>query len=559
MMMNIRARILSLALVTFAAVIAAFYIEYSDIQRKTDAVEKALIITNKLHSISELIHSLQKERGLSVTHLVGHNDELHSLFLKQCTITDSMWNKLESYNIFTNNKFIINFSSALDKTRQQIASGNIDWYNTRSFYTSAIQNLLELQIIEISSIEHSEKISYELQAIFYLASAKENLGLVRATVNQGYAKENLSADELEYLIQRYGSFFDYHKIFKAISKIHFNTTNDSIWSMKVKEDVYYSLISNIDTIINSRGKVFPDDILTWWNEATIIIDSLKGIEDAIFIETRSHLSIIIKEYKDYLFWYAVLSFIALITVISLTFFAIKRILDALYILIGSLDRLECTQDFSLRICTKSRDEFDQICCSINNLLDYTDKIIKEKDLLATTDLLTGAMNRRSFIVMSENEIKRSERYNTHYSIIFCDIDLFKLINDEYSHSTGDRVLQEFTKTIMNNLRTNDHVSRWGGEEFLISATETDLASAEQLAQKLRKKIMELSVKPVEHVTCSFGVAQRIDGESFADLCERADKALYQAKDNGRNKVCVSEPKDSDKAYVRCDNETLSIK
>ena len=110
-------------------------------------------------------------------------------------------------------------------------------------------------------------------------------------------------------------------------------------------------------------------------------------------------------------------------------------------------------------------------------------------------------------------------------MIYCDIDLFKSINDKYGHATGDMVLNKFSKTMKENIRECDFIGRWGGEEFIIFATETDILSAEKLAEKLREKIMELCVEPTEQVTCGFGVAQKTDAESFDDLCEQADKAL----------------------------------
>lgn len=229
----------------------------------------------------------------------------------------------------------------------------------------------------------------------------------------------------------------------------------------------------------------------------------------------------------------------LAAVVLLTAFTVVRILKALSILIHSLERVEQTQDFGLRIHARSKDEFGKLAYSINSLLSYTDKIIKDKEFLATTDLLTGVMNRRSFIAAADKEMKRSERYGMPLSLIYCDIDFFKSVNDQHGHAIGDKVLKKFAKTLKENLRSNDYVGRWGGEEFIVLATEADLASAEKLSEKLRQKIMALSVHPVKQVTSSFGVAQKKKDESFAALCERADQALYQAKESGRNKVCLS--------------------
>jgi len=156
--------------------------------------------------------------------------------------------------------------------------------------------------------------------------------------------------------------------------------------------------------------------------------------------------------------------------------------------------------------------------------------------LAETDRLTGLFNKGKFNEVLKKEIERVKRYKRPLSLIIFDIDHFKRINDTYGHKVGDEVLKELAKVIKKSVRKTDFVARWGGEEFVILALETDLEGAFKLAEKIRKTVEEHEFPTVKNVTVSLGVAQYIDGESPEDFIIRADMALYKAKEGGRNRV-----------------------
>ena len=155
---------------------------------------------------------------------------------------------------------------------------------------------------------------------------------------------------------------------------------------------------------------------------------------------------------------------------------------------------------------------------------------------AYTDSLTGLFNRLHFNYLLDSEIEKIKRYNGHLSIIFFDIDRFKQINDTHGHPTGDIVLKEIADVISNANRSSDVFSRYGGEEFIIMATSTAIEGAAEHAQRL-KQDLEQHRFVIGRVTASFGVTEFIpSADSRTSLVERADKALYQAKSDGRN--CV---------------------
>lgn len=154
---------------------------------------------------------------------------------------------------------------------------------------------------------------------------------------------------------------------------------------------------------------------------------------------------------------------------------------------------------------------------------------------ASTDPLTKALNRRSFLrLLSQATVSGQE-----FSLVMFDIDHFKSINDTYGHDVGDAVLREISQLVRDNIRENDTLARWGGEEFMVLSTKSDIKRAKRMAQRLRKAIAEFSFTGVpRQITSSFGVALYAAGNSGEDMVKRADEALYEAKETGRNKVVV---------------------
>ncbi len=161
---------------------------------------------------------------------------------------------------------------------------------------------------------------------------------------------------------------------------------------------------------------------------------------------------------------------------------------------------------------------------------------KELEELSITDQLTGLFNRRKLDNVFTSEIKRIQRYKHSLGIILIDIDNFKSINDTYGHQIGDNVLKTIADVLYENSRITDIKGRWGGEEFLIICPETDMNGVQNEAEKLRSKIESCQFPTVKSCTASFGVACYSMGDKPEQIVARADKALYIAKDNGRNRV-----------------------
>lgn len=155
--------------------------------------------------------------------------------------------------------------------------------------------------------------------------------------------------------------------------------------------------------------------------------------------------------------------------------------------------------------------------------------------MAYTDSLTGMTNRRAMQAKLEAELERARRYNRPFALLLADIDQFKRINDTYGHAVGDQVLREAAQRLNQQLRSNDQLSRWGGEEFLVLAPETDLEHAKTLASRLHEALRETPIAGIT-VTLSLGVACYHPGDSIAAMLSRADEAMYRAKASGRDRV-----------------------
>lgn len=175
----------------------------------------------------------------------------------------------------------------------------------------------------------------------------------------------------------------------------------------------------------------------------------------------------------------------------------------------------------------------QTLSNSNSKADYLHNI-------ATTDALTGLLNRREFDRRISEEFSRAKRHRGEVSLALFDIDFFKKINDSYGHNTGDTILKEIGGILASNTRNCDIVARYGGEEFALILPETPQTKAYELMDRLRELIendtFNKTEKPIK-CTISIGVAQLdLTDASPRDFVERTDKALYRAKENGRNRV-----------------------
>lgn len=190
---------------------------------------------------------------------------------------------------------------------------------------------------------------------------------------------------------------------------------------------------------------------------------------------------------------------------------------------------ESLSEMNIEMANKTR----ELAKKNMRLQEANDKITE----LVNTDYLTKVKNRKYFYERLEESISLAYRENASFSVILADIDHFKRVNDTYGHGMGDKVLVRFTETLQKNLRSQDILARFGGEEFIVLLPFQEGENAVIVAEKLRQAVEDVLFEEAGlSITASFGVAVYRKGEHREELLKRADEGMYQAKKSGRNKV-----------------------
>ncbi|MFL0803171.1 MAG: GGDEF domain-containing protein [Agarilytica sp.] len=188
--------------------------------------------------------------------------------------------------------------------------------------------------------------------------------------------------------------------------------------------------------------------------------------------------------------------------------------------------------------------------------DQTKDLLQTEKHKSTHDELTGLPNRAAYNERAFHELRRFKRYHRPLSLAVCDIDHFKKINDQYGHRAGDKSLALIAKYLESKFRTVDFVARLGGEEFVMILPETNEEQAARVLDKIRDAIAKIpfkfNKKPFQ-ISVSFGISQFVADDTMESVFERADKALYAAKSNGRNQVRIESAPEKKK-----DKQVISV-
>ncbi|HVZ32331.1 MAG TPA: GGDEF domain-containing protein, partial [Polyangiaceae bacterium] len=170
------------------------------------------------------------------------------------------------------------------------------------------------------------------------------------------------------------------------------------------------------------------------------------------------------------------------------------------------------------------------------------RMLKRLEELATTDGLTGLLNKRAVTEMARQKLRSAQRFRKPLAVLICDLDHFKAVNDTHGHDVGDRVIQGFADVLRRAKRETDAVGRFGGEEFVLICEQTDQEGAELLSQRIRAELGKarfVSDSGAFEVTCSVGIATFPEaGSDWESLFKATDEALYVSKRNGRNRVTL---------------------
>ena len=191
--------------------------------------------------------------------------------------------------------------------------------------------------------------------------------------------------------------------------------------------------------------------------------------------------------------------------------------------------------FSVGISKVEYNEHNSYLLTLTNITEH-EIHTKQIEHQAYHDGLTNVFNRNKFNELFEIELRKAKRYKIPFCLAMIDIDLFKKFNDTYGHLIGDEVLISLANEVNTNLRDTDTFARWGGEEFTILFSDTNIEMAKNVSEKLRQRIENLEHKIAGRISASFGVTQYNENDILETMFKRCDDALYLAKENGRNRV-----------------------
>jgi len=533
--MSIRVRIILLAAVTLLALVGALSVQYLSLAEDIAGLSKTEVGIRQAQRTSTFIHALQQERGLSAGYLINLGAAHFDKLSEQRETTDRA---LAEFTKSIDDSLIppswaAGFHKTLSVQRNRINNGAAKWPEIKAFYTSAIDYGIDKIAIEVLSDSHvGHRRSF--MAIVALLEAREHLGLIRAAVNRIYTRNTPVPAEIKDVLQHVVVFNEaMHTFWRDVEK-----DRRADIKRQIQSPAYQSVINQINSLTNEEA--VSASPFEWWGRATQVIDTMKAVEDKAYAALAADAATNLRDKRKELYTYAAAAILLTGLIVLVAVITVLRILNALSVLLKTLGRVVITQDYDIRIHNASpTDEFGQISLSVNDLLSYTDTIIKEKEFLANTDLLTGVLNRRSFTQKVVHELIRTQRYDLPASLVLADIDHFKAVNDTYGHDIGDQVLKTFSALLSENVRDSDIVARWGGEEFVMFAPNNPLDGGTALAEKVRRVVEQTKFEQVGKITCSFGVTEARAGEDFEVLFKRADDALYQAKKTGRNRVVSS--------------------
>lgn len=498
--------------------------EFSRYRQQQRLAEELTMISH----LSALVHQLQIERGISAGVLAAPEWIDHRELLRQQAATDRRLTLLLDHGNLAQEPL----EQRLREVRQRIIAGDGLFPEDYRLYSILIQDLLD-QVWRLARKTDSARLKNDLMVHCHLMWAKEYLGRVRATINHCLRMAAAGPDKAVELGRLQALFEEYRR--------HFS------------RDAAPGLVEQMDRLLSTpeagrvleimqaaaRGEFSSAEVAAaeWFALSTKVIDGIQELEQ----HSLARLEAVGEEQLDSLRRRLLIFFLGTMLIgggiLTLVLYTLQGMIRSLDHLLVELGQIGVRKDFDRRLPVGSADEFGVISHSFNELLGIARQLLREKEHLAGTDQLTGLNNRRRFKEFLDQELARRRRHPAPLSLLLLDIDHFKQVNDTHGHEVGDLVLKELAKLLLHNVRRSDTPARWGGEEFLVLLPATDAEAAVKLAEKLRLSVEKHDFPKVGRVTASFGVASLQDDEDDeSNLLRRVDQALYQAKNEGRNRV-----------------------
>ena len=542
------------------------YILFNNYYKNEDML-KTSSMTNILSSINNLAHVIQVERGLSSGLLSSKEDKFQSNLQKQREIVDNeiklfddKIKTVDKQKIIVINSYIKRFItdiSSLKDFRKKVDTKNISQNILLQYYTNMIKNILDIAP-KIARDNPNLEISSSIETLSSLLYYKETLGLKRAVATIIIEHKGIHKEEFYNFIQLLSTQSIY------LDKFEQTATKSQEKSLSLIRKSPFALNINLyqNNIQEHNFLELKSEI--WFEIMTNHINEIKTFENKLLAEIDMHIKNILLKNKENLFLWLIYTTIIFISTAFIIYIFEKSSKTEIYKFTDAMNYLaKGGRDLRLEKPHKE-DEIAQMYASYEvarqKLLKgdfYMQLYLHKKEMelqkqeienqkleeMASIDPLTSCVNRRKFEELSNLELSRSIRYKSDLSFLMLDIDHFKAVNDTYGHGVGDEVLVHFSGVCLEMARNLDIVARIGGEEFVVMLPQTNSEGAFIFAERFRKSISNAEVvveKQTIRYSVSIGIAILDDTtKDVKMILEKADKALYEAKDTGRNKTVVS--------------------
>lgn len=524
--MTIKTRILLLALLAVASLLYILGDRFVTESQERSEKQALLIRMEAAEKLSGLAHELQKERGISAGYLASQSKTNAASLGAQRAATDQAKSRLES-NVVQNLESL----AKLAEVREGISRHQMTHADSFGYYTLTIVEVFD-QIDMLAMYSKNTVLKNGLHAHIHILYAKEYLGEIRASMNEALSSGHIDDMRVSLVSQQ----LDLHQHHSGMFLRGVAPDIADAFRAVLAQPKVQATFEIIQSTLFGHGRVTTAE--EWFATASYAIDQLREVENQSMTHLRQQIKGEIAAAERRFLIDATATLGVSLILIFLAGSTALRLVRALKVLVTSIEHTIQTKDFANRIRFRGNDEMGVISYNFNELLTIAESLIKEKDYLASTDSLTGSYNRYKFIQLFAVELQRELRYGGGLALIMFDIDHFKHINDEFGHGVGDMVLKEITRLVNNLIRATDAMTRWGGEEFMILVPRDGREAAAALAEKLRCAMEDHHFPGVPKVTASFGVGEYMPGDTLESLCVRLDEALYRAKHEGRNRVCV---------------------
>ena len=534
---------------------------------KHEDIKETFNITKIISNVNSLAHALQIERGLSSGYLSSTQNKFQASLLKQhlsvnreIEAFNTKLNSIDKKNLKSIQEYIQIFKtdiSKLNTLRQNVGSKKTTQVEIMNFYTNAIKNILNITS-KIASFNLNPQIQASISTLYSILQYKEALG-------QNRAYGTVILEQSKTPLYETVKFIQLISIQDTFLELYDKTASSSQKKLKnnfINSTLHEKISSYEKDIIENKFSHLNSEI--WFENMTLYINKIKDIENILLDETIILLNKQLEKDVNYLIlWIIYIGLIVVITIFIIYLFE-RSSKNQLYQLTYAMNHLadgerdirlkpiylkdSLSQMYHAYEITRQKLLHGDIYTQLYKNQKETEIIRQQRENdkleeLAFIDPLTNCVNRRKFEELSNSELQRSSRYNSELSFLMLDIDHFKAVNDTYGHAIGDDVLKHFSSVCLKLARDTDIVARVGGEEFIVMLLETNEKGALTFAERFREEIYNSTLTIEDYAiqyTVSIGISSlnRDKDSEVSMILQRADRALYVAKESGRNKSVI---------------------